>query len=407
MRTPTTKALRLLAAALALMLIAAACGGDDDSDDDASPAATTAAPATTAALATTQPEPEAPAAFDPSVPFFLSDTYSQSLEAASTTSVDTSAFATDAPYNLATIVQGPTNGWGTTFDVVMNWAIEESGQVDDVLYVPWDFTTESQSNGIDDAIARGVDAILLTSLSRAGLAAPVERATSQGIPVLTCMAGVESDAYTVEVSRNIPAQGYASARVLADSIGGEGNVVLLHGIAGVDAAEFWRSGALEAFSEFPGINVLDEQYGNWSVADATDAMRAVVRAHDQIDGVWVGGLEMGVSVINVFNENDLDIPFMAGTNPINGFLRLAIENDVQFSAAPFPPGSSSVCVERLLALLNGESMNKFIDVVDELNIPPVITHDDAADWYVPELNDDFVGPVVAPIDVYVNGGFGR
>ena len=47
---------------------------------------------------------------------------------------------------------------------------------------------------------------------------------------------------------------------------------------------------------------------------------------------------MGVSVINAFTEAQRPLPKLAGTNPINGFLRLAIENDIDFYAAPFPPG---------------------------------------------------------------------
>ena len=65
----------------------------------------------------------------------------------------TSQFATEPPYTIATIVQGPTNGWGTIFDTVMLHTLESSGLVEEIIYVPWDFTTESQANGIEDAVA--------------------------------------------------------------------------------------------------------------------------------------------------------------------------------------------------------------------------------------------------------------
>ena len=124
----------------------------------------------------------------------------------------------------------------------MDKALEESGKfdMDERIYVAWNGETENQTKGMDDAIAAGVDGIILTSLSRAGLSAAVDRATAAGIPVVTCMAGVESLEYTAEVSRNIPAMGYASMKALIDEMGGSGKVVLLHGIAGVDAAEFWK-----------------------------------------------------------------------------------------------------------------------------------------------------------------------
>ena len=321
--------------------------------------------------------------------------------------VDTSEYATEAPYNIATIVQGPTNGWGTIFDTVLNSTLNDSGLVENQLYVPWDFTTESQSNGIEDAIAQDVDLIILTALSRAGLQFPVERAVAAGIPVLTCMATVSGDGPTVDVSRNIPLQGYQSATGLAEKLGGSGKIVLLHGIPGVDAAEFWRSGALAAFEEYPDIEILAEDYGNWSVSDATDIMRTMLTAQPEIDGVWVGGLEMGVSVINAFTDAGRDLPKMAGVNPINGFLRLAIENDVDFSAAPFPPGASRNCVETAFKILGGESVPRFIEVAEVLEGAAPYGSDEAAANYRADFNDDWIGPAVVDDSVYLEAGFGR
>jgi ribose transport system substrate-binding protein len=364
-----------------------------------------------AAACAPEEQPQPPAGRSPTSPGAtetgpqLTDDFSVQHAQWATETVDTSQFKKDPPYTVATIVQGPTNGWGTIFDTVMNHTLQQSGMIEDQLYVPWDFTTESQANGIDDAIAKDVDIILLTALSRAGLKAPVERAVAAGIPVLTCMATVKGDGPTLDVSRNIPLQGYDSAKALAEQLRGEGNVVLLHGIAGVDAAEFWRSGAMAALEEFPGIEVVAEEFGNWSVSDALDRMRAVLTAQPQIDGVWVGGLEMGVSVITAFKEANRDIPFMAGTNPINGFLRLAIENDVDFFAAPFPPGASKLCVETMFKVLNGEPVPRFIEVADLIEGTQPFGTDQAEEHYQEQFNDDWIGPPLIPDEAYFEAGF--
>ncbi|MGH3443525.1 MAG: substrate-binding domain-containing protein, partial [Nitriliruptorales bacterium] len=372
---------RIVLALVAFAVLLAACGGGADEPTAQEPGGQATEDGAPDDGETIDAGGESPAEGEE---IFLDDPYSQQLAAAAETTVDTSQFKKEGPYRIATIVQGPTNGWGTIFDTVMNYELEQSGLIEDQLYVPWDFTTESQANGIDDAISKNVDAILLTSLSRAGLAAPVERAAAAGIPVITCMAGVESGAYTVEVSRNIPAMGYASAKRLAEEIGGQGKVVLLHGIAGVDAAEFWRGGAMAALSEYPDVRVVAEEYGQWSVADATNAMRAVLTSQPQIDGVWVGGLEMGVAVINTFQEAGRDIPFIAGTNALNGFLRLAQENDVEFFVAQFPPAAAKVCVETMFKVLDGEPVQKFIDVKDLMEGTEPFGNEQLDERYVPE-----------------------
>lgn len=337
----------------------------------------------------------------------LDDDYSIQVAAAAGVTVDTTAFVAEPPYNIAAIVQGPTNGWGTTFDAVMNDAFEQSGKVGNLMYVPWDFATENQTKGIEDAIAADVDAILLTSLSRAGLVSAVERATEAGIPVITCMAGVQTEAYTAEVSRDIPLMGFSTADEIANKLDGQGKVVMLHGIAGADAAEFWKSGALAAFSQYPGIEIVSEQYANWSAAEAMDVMRTVIAQEPDVDAVWVGGLEMGPSVIEAFKEAGAELPIIGGTNPTNGFLRLAIENDLEFSVAPFPPGAAQECVNVVLDTLEGKPVAKYTDVIDLMDGVAPYDESEAEKWYEPDFNDDFIGPKVVSDEVYIAAGFGR
>ena len=172
-RTSGARALWTITLLIALASSAVACAPSEESDDGA------AAPGTTTG---TGGAPQ------------LDDDFSAQHAKWANETVDTAKFKKDPPYDVATIVQGPTNGWGTIFDTVMKYELERSGQVKSTLYVPWNFTTESQANGIDDAIAKKVDVILLTALSRAGLKAPVERAVAAGIPVVTCMATVPARA---------------------------------------------------------------------------------------------------------------------------------------------------------------------------------------------------------------------
>lgn len=404
MRKLSKKALVFGSSAAVAALVISGCSSGTSSEPTASSAAAEASSAPASAAASSE-APAAPAEGD----VVLTDAYSVALAESAQTAVDTAGFKKTAPFKLATITQGPINGWGTIFDVTMNKALTDSGQVDmdNLLYAAWNGKTENETKAMDDAIAAKVDGIILTSLSRAGLSASVERATAAGIPVLTCMAGVESPKYTSEVSRNIPAMGYASAKALVDKLGGTGKVVMLNGIAGVDAAELWNMGAKAAFAEAPGIEVVAEQNGNWSAADATTVMRTVVAQQPQIDAVWVGGLEMGSAVVSAFGEAGLAVPFISGTNPTNGFLKVAKDQSLDFYASPFPPGGAKVCVDQMLKILNGESVQKFTDVKDLMDGTAPYGSADIDKWFVPALNDDFIGPLVYDEAFYAENGFAR
>lgn len=408
MRFTSKRGLAFCGSAAAAALVIAGCGSGTTSESTSSAAAapTSSAPAPSEASAATSSEAPASPTAGQAV---LTDAYSVQLAESEKTTVDTTAFKKTAPYKLATITQGPINGWGTIFDVTMNKALQDSNQVDmdNLLYAAWNGKTENETKAMDDAIAAKVDGIILTSLSRAGLSASVERATAAGIPVVTCMAGVESPNYTAEVSRNIPAMGYESAKALVDKLGGNGKIVMLNGIPGVDAAELWNMGAKAAFAEAPGIEVVTEQNGNWSAADATTVMRTVVAQQPQIDAVWVGGLEMGPAVVGAFGEAGVPVPFIAGTNPTNGFLKVAKDQGLDFYAAPFPPGAAKACVDVMLDVLSGTPVQKFTDVRTLMDGTSPYGSADIDKWYVPALNDDFIGPLVYDEAFYAENGFAR
>lgn len=400
---------RLAAASLtALALTFSACATPQLSSsppaDQGSGASSSAAPQLSASPAAAQ----SPGASSSTTPQ-LNDPYSLQIARSSQITVDTSAFRKTAPFKVATIVQGPINGWGTIFDAVMNEQMIESGKFDMArrLYIPWDFQTENQVKGVDDAIAQGVDAIMLTSLSRAGLSAAVDRAFASRTPVILCMAGVETDNYTAEVNTNIPLMGYDSAKAVAEKIGGKGNVILLHGIAGVDAAEFWKSGAEAAFAEYPDINIVSEQYGNWSVADSLNVMRTVIVQNPNVDAIWAGGMEMGMGAAQAYKEAGLPVPFIGGTGPINGFLRTAISDNLDFYVEQFPPAASQQCVNTMIDVLEGKPVQKFTDATTLMaGVGPFGTAQVATE-YKPQFNDDFIGPQVFPDAVYLAAGFGK
>ncbi|MBO3084739.1 substrate-binding domain-containing protein [Cellulomonas fengjieae] len=345
--------------------------------------------------------------FDESGRPVLDDSFSKAVQAANGVTVDTSAFKAEPPYNVATITQGPVNGWATTFDLVMKDSLAKSGKVGDVMYVPWDGVTENQVKGMEDAIAADVDAIVLLSMSRAGLVSSIERAAAAGIPVITCMGGAETDAYTAEVNADIPLQGFQTADEISKKLDGKGQVVMLNGTAGVDSAEFWRSGANAAFSQYPEIEIVTEQYADWSAAKAMDVMRTVVAQYPDVDAVWVGGLEMGPSVIQAYKEGGAELPLVGGTNPTNGFLRLAIENDLDFYVAPFTPAAPQECVNTMLKVLDGQPVPKFTNVADVLEGAAPYGKDEASTWFEAAFNDDFNGPKVLDDKAYLDAGFGK
>lgn len=317
--------------------------------------------------------------------------------------VDTAKWKKDGPYTIAAITQGPINGWGLTWDTVTKYEADHNSDVGKLILLPANGDPNAEITSMENLVTQKPDAIMLDPLGRAALAASVSRAIAAGIPVIVCGNGVEGGKYVTYVDVDLYAVGYSAAIELAKRLGGKGNVILMHGIAGVDAAETWKKAAEDAFKKYPEIKIVGSEYANWSVATGKEKATALMAANPKIDGVWSGGSEMATGAMLAFNDAGRPQPIYGVDNPTNGFLRLAKQYDVKFNAFPDPPGPiAKACLDTTVKVLKGEPVQKFEQL-------PAEGYDDTSvgDNYVEQLSDDFVPPLVLPMEAYVAAGMQR
>jgi len=322
--------------------------------------------------------------------------------------VDTSKYKKSGPYTIAMITQGPFNGWGKIYDIAAQYAADQSGKVKKLLFFDSFGDPTKQITAMQDMLAQKPDAIVLTAMSKAALSAPVDRVMKAGIPVVMCGSSVNTDNYVGEVGRNLYQLAYTNAVATAHRLGSGGNVVMFNGIAGTDTAETWRQAAKDAFGQFPKIKIVADQYANWSTADAKKAATAILSAQSKIDAVWTGGSEMSIGTILAYAEANRKMPLFGTTNPLNGFLRLAKQYNLQFVASPYPPAMSYYGVQAALNVLAGKPIKKYADVETVLlHNQTSYTQASLAKHYRAEYNDDYIDPTPLPRSVLVKGGFGR
>jgi ribose transport system substrate-binding protein len=377
----------------------------------AKPAATTAPaavqPAATTAPAAAQPAATtAPAAAQPTTAAAVSQ-YSEDLKRDAGTTVDTTKYKKDGPYTIAALTQGPGNGWGLTYDVSIRAAAEGNPNIKKLIFTPNDGDANKEISAMEDAISQKPDAIVVDPLGSAALVAPTTRAMAAGIPVILCANGIQSDNFVTRVDIDLYQAGYQAADGLAKSLNGKGNVVLFSGIAGVDAAETWKKAAEDALKQYPDMKIVGSEYAQWSVATSKEKMAALMAANPQIDGVWAGGGEMALGAALAFDDAGKTQPKYGFANVLNGFLRLAKEKSLVFTGVPDPPSMSKLCLDTALDVLQGKPVKKFINVAESMAGSAAYDQTQIDQYYVPDLNDDFVPPAAVPVKAYVDGGFAR
>lgn len=304
--------------------------------------------------------------------------------------VDTSQFAKEGPFTIGFASQGPTNSWATIYDETLKARAAELGVT--LEYAGADGKEDKQVNDINDLVAKGVDALIVTPMGPA-IKAPIERAAAQGIPIILCTGIVDTDTNVSRVDRDNRLNGALSAEWIAQKVGGSGKIVMLAGIPGVPTAESRLEGANEVFAQYPDIEILDSQYTNWSPTEGKTVMEQMITKYgDSIDAIWSDSGLQNVGVIQAYREVGSSVPPITA-EPLNGFLKLAKENNVEFAAIGYPPTHSADCLDTAIAALQGEPVSSFVNVE-----VPIFTDAEIDDYVRMDCSDDLWIPAEALSD---------
>ncbi len=340
----------------------------------------------------------------------LASDYSQAILADTATVVDTAAYAKEGPYVIAVSQQDASNGWGNTYNLTMAAYGEEllaQGILASPLLTAVTNDANQQISDIENFIEQQPDAIVVEPLGRAASTTVIKRALDAGIPVVLCANGIEGTDFTARVDVDFYEVAYKSGVGLAELMGGAGKVVVFNGIAGVDSTETWQAAALDALSNYPDIEIIATEYAQWNIATAKQKMEAIMAANPEINGVWAGGGEMALGAALAFEDAGIEPPKFAMVNVPNGFLRLAQEYGYEFVGSPDPPSMARYCLQTAVDILQGKEVTKFISLRTLMDGADPYDHTDFVQWYVPELNDDFIPPATVDVDYYLAGGFER
>lgn len=188
----------------------------------------------------------------------------------------------------------------------------EAGVVSDFEMSDSNGDASLQISHIRNFTEKGCDIITSVPGSPTGLNAAVEAAAAKGIPFVTAAAAVTSES-AFNVDSNYYKWGYDMAKNLSEKLAGKGNVIMVEGIAGVSIVDQQRSGAKDAFKQYPGIKVVRMVNGNWTPSVTKSViLQTLATTPGKIDGVWTTGSETRV-VAEAFQQAGRPIPIITGS----------------------------------------------------------------------------------------------
>jgi ribose transport system substrate-binding protein len=214
---------------------------------------------------------------------------------------------------------------------------------------------QGQIAHVRNFINQGVDAIIINPNSPTAFDPVFRQAKKQGIIVVSTDAEVSSkDAIYVGIDQ----KGWAmkSAKWLAETLGGKGNVVAINGVAGHPANQMRVEGYQEVFGQYAGIKILNEVNANWDQAQGQQAMQNLLATYPDINGVWVqDGMAAGAwrAILAEGRQN------IAATGEIRkDFLETWKAKNLNSGASVNPPGCMASALNVTVHMLLGKEFKK-------------------------------------------------
>lgn len=174
-------------------------------------------------------------------------------------------------------VQGADLLNATQQDAKVNVELNDAGGYDQA---------EKQISQIEDAMQRGVNAIIVTATDKQALVPVIDKAMAAGIPVVNDDVLVATKT-TTQISENSCHVGRNAAEYIARKLNGKGGVIMLKGAPGAFLFTERARCAKEEFARYPDMQVLADDFHMVNIEEGRRLTDDWVQAYGKdIKGVW-------------------------------------------------------------------------------------------------------------------------
>ncbi|HSV31633.1 MAG TPA: substrate-binding domain-containing protein [Atribacteraceae bacterium] len=268
------------------------------------------------------------------------------------------------------------------------WAAQYAQRVYDLLdalpnvthmYADGEDDGVKQLSDVEDMLARGMDLLIIRPSTPEILAVVVEQVYDLGIPVVVSGRNVATDKFTSFVWVDDVDLGRRTAQAAVDMLVekyGEprGKVAIIQGLMAAGSARARDQGTMEILDQYPGIEIVARQPGEYRRADARTVMENILMAQPEIDVLITHAGEMAVGAIEAMKAAGRRGEFpVTSVDGNNGFLKAIAAGDGHFTAL-YPLALGDLTVDVAMRILAGEEVEKII-AMDVPNVTPENIHE--------------------------------
>ena len=233
---------------------------------------------------------------------------------------------------------------------------------------------EKQIEAVRKLIVQKVDVIGLSPIVETGWNEVFQEAKDAGIPIILVdrRAAVPEDLYVSYLGSDFLEEGRNAARVMADLVQGQANIVELVGTIGSAPANDRYTGFREILKDYPGMQIIDSESGDFTRARGKEVMAAFLQEHgNKITAVYAHNDDMALGAIQAIEEYGLkpgvDIKIVS-VDAARGAFEAMIAGKLN-ATVECNPLLGPQFFELALKVVNGQPIPKWVPSIEGIFFP--------------------------------------
>jgi len=239
----------------------------------------------------------------------------------------------------------------------------------ELLWNAANLDVSTQANQMDQLINAKADAVVVVPVQADSLQPQVTSAKSAGVPIIPVNAALNNPDISGNVQPDDVKAGEEEMTMMAEKLGGKGNIVVLQGPLGQSGQIDRQKGIDKVLADYPDIKVLAQDTANWKRDEAVNKMKNWISAYDNIDGVVSQNDDMGLGALQALKESGKKVPIV-GIDGIEDGLKAVESGDFIGTMLQNGTVELSAGLAVAAAIARGEQVDK-----EPVYLMPKITKD--------------------------------
>lgn len=226
-------------------------------------------------------------------------------------------------------------------------------------------SNEEQSQMAEQAIVNQVDCLIMCPADSNGIVPAMQKVHEAGIPIIdlnTLIGGDEIFWETLVGIENFEA-GYQTVEKIAEAMDGEGEFFIIEGTTGAQTSIDRVEGALACLEEYPGIEVVAQQSGEYNRAKAMDVVQNLLQTYPDVKGIYCCNDEMALGTVEALEQaNKLEGVIIGGSDGNDDALESIKEGKMSYTSSTNPYQQGYQSVVAAAEVLKGNEVEDFTKV---------------------------------------------